>query len=263
MPTTRSVDEVEELKALFNDATVLISTDYRGLSVSAMNRLRGALRKSGAGYRISKNTLTRLAADEVGKPEMKDLIDGPVGWVYSHEDPSTTAKSLVEHIQEARLEMEIRGAILDGAILTRAQLEALAKLPSRDVLLAMLMGQMNAPMRGLVTVMSGPARALAIVLQRIAEMAPSAPADDVAEETVPEAAADEAAPPEAEAEESGSAEAAPEAAAESTEEADSAPEAEAVAEEPTAVDESETSGDASEAEEKPETPETEGGEDEE
>ena len=139
MPTTRSVSEVEELKTLFTDARVLISTNYRGLSVTEMNALRAALRKNGTRYRISKNTLSRLAADEIGKPEIKDLIDGPVGWVYTMDDPSGAAKSLVEHLDEARIEMEIRGALMDGNILTTAQLQALAKLPNRDVLLAMLM----------------------------------------------------------------------------------------------------------------------------
>jgi len=253
MPTTRSVSEVEELKELFTDARVLISTDYRGLSVTEMNALRAALRKSGARYRISKNTLSRLAADEAGKPEMKDLIDGPVGWVYTQDDPSVAAKSLVEHLDDARIEMEIRGALMDGHILTTEQLKALAKLPSRDVLLAMLMGQMNAPVRGLATVLAGPIRGLAVVLQRISELAPAAPEEDAtdapASEATPEEAAEEAAPAEAE----------PEATAE-----EAAPaEAEAVSDESEAAvaeEESESSGDDSEAEEKPEG---EGGEDEE
>ncbi len=259
MPTTRSVSEVEELKALFTDARVLISTDYRGLSVTEMNALRAALRKGGARYRISKNTLSRLAADEAGKPEMKDLIDGPVGWVYTLEDPSSAAKSLVEHLEDARIEMEIRGALMDGNILTTEQLQALAKLPSRDVLLAMLMSQMNAPVRGLATVLAGPIRGLAVVLQRISELAPDASEEEAlaAEEAeaTPEAAAEEAAPPKAEAE----AEAEPEAKAEEAAPAES----EAASEEPEAAateEESESSGDDSKAEEKPEG---EGGEDEE
>jgi large subunit ribosomal protein L10 len=216
-----------------------------------MNALRAALRKNGARYRISKNTLSRLAADEIGKPEMKDLIDGPVGWVYTMGDPSGAAKSLVEHLDDARVEMEIRGALMDGNILTTAQLEALAKLPSRDVLLAMLMGQMNAPVRGLATVLAGPVRGLAVVLQRISELASAAteedaPAEDDAEaEVAPEASAEEEAPAEAE----------------SAPEEEAAP-AEAASEEPEAAaekEETDSSGDDSEAEEKPEG---EGGEEE-
>jgi len=227
------------------------------LSVTEMNALRAALRKGGARYRISKNTLSRLAADEAGKPEMKDLIDGPVGWVYTLEDPSSAAKSLVEHLEDARIEMEIRGALMDGNILTTEQLMALAKLPSRDVLLAMLMSQMNAPVRGLATVLAGPIRGLAVVLQRISELAPDASEEEAlaAEEAeaTPEAAAEEAAPPKAEAE------AEPEA---TTEEAAPA-ESEAASEEPKAAateEESESSDDDSKAEEKPAG---EGGEDEE
>ena len=111
---------------------------------------------------------------------MKDLIDGPVGWVYTMDDPSGAAKSLVEHLDDARVEMEIRGALMDGNILTTAQLVALAKLPRRDVLLAMLMGQKNAPVRGLATVLAGPVRGLAVVLQRISELAPAATEEEPA-----------------------------------------------------------------------------------
>ena len=177
MPTERSVAEVEELKALFTEASVLISTDYRGMNVAAMNLFRRALRNGGIKYRISKNTLVSIAADEIGRPEIKDLVAGPVGWVYTDADPSTAAKLLVDHIQAERLDMVIHGALMGDQMLSREQVEALARLPGREQLLAMLFSQMNAPVAGLATVLAGSIRGLATVLQRISELEGAADAD--------------------------------------------------------------------------------------
>ena len=177
MPTERSVAEVEELKALFTEASLLISTDYRGMNVAAMNLFRRALRNGGIKYRISKNTLASIAADEIGRPEIKDLVVGPVGWVYTDADPSTAAKSLVDHIQAERLDMVIHGALMGDQMLSREQVEALARLPGREQLLAMLFSQMNAPVAGLATVLAGSIRGFATVLQRISELAGAADAD--------------------------------------------------------------------------------------
>ncbi len=190
MPTERSVAEVEELKALFTEASVLISTDYRGMNVAAMNLFRRALRNGGIKYRISKNTLASIAADEIGRPEIKDLVVGPVGWVYTDADPSAAAKSLVDHIQAERLDMVIHGALMGDQMLSREQVEALARLPGREQLLAMLFSQMNAPVAGLATVLAGSIRGLATVLQRISELEGAADGEAPAGE--PDAAAGDA-----------------------------------------------------------------------
>ncbi|MCH7738778.1 MAG: 50S ribosomal protein L10 [Chloroflexi bacterium] len=190
MPTERSVAEVEELKALFTEASLLISTDYRGMNVAAMNLFRRALRNGGIKYRISKNTLASIAADEIGRPEIKDLVVGPVGWVYTDADPSTAAKSLVDHIQAERLDMVIHGALMGDQMLSREQVEALARLPGREQLLAMLFSQMNAPVAGLATVLAGSIRGLATVLQRISEL--EGAADGEASAGEPDAAAGDA-----------------------------------------------------------------------
>ncbi len=193
MPTERSVAEIEELKALFTEASVLISTDYRGMNVAAMNLLRRALRNGGIKYRVSKNTLASIAADEIGRPEIKDLVVGPVGWVYTDADPSAAAKSLVDHIEAERLDMVIHGGLMGDQMLSKEQIEALARLPGREQLLAMLFAQMNAPVAGLATVLAGSIRGLATVLQRISELdGAAAAAADGSEAAADEAGAEEA-----------------------------------------------------------------------
>jgi len=176
MPTERSIAEVAEFKEIFADATVVISTNYTGQNVASMEALRTTLRANGAKYRVGKNTLARIAADEIGRPEIKELVNGPCGFVVSAGDPAAAAKVLVDHVKSTRMTLQILGGALQGRVISSAAVEDLASLPSREVLLARLFGQMNAPVTGLVTVLSGPARGLATVLRRRAEQLEGAPA---------------------------------------------------------------------------------------
>ncbi len=166
MPTERSVKAVETLTAAFSESPLVVAAEYRGLDVARMNGLRTALRQADCRFRIAKNTLARIAADNAGRPHLKEIIDGPIGFVTSPGDPANAAKVLVEYVQANRLEMNVVGGLLDEQVLSPERVDALAKLPTRDELLAKLLGNMNGPVQGLVTVLNGPVRALAIVLQR-------------------------------------------------------------------------------------------------
>ena len=166
MPTERNAREVKALTDRFSSASIVISTNFRGLGVRTMDKFRRALRKGGARYRITKNTLALIAADEAERPEIKEIVDGPSGYVMTEGDPGAAAKALMDHIRAERLDMTVRGAVLGRDVLDAARFETFASLPSRDELLSRVLGQMNAPITGLVTVLSGPVRALATVLQR-------------------------------------------------------------------------------------------------
>ena len=166
MPTERNIREVEALVERFSNASIVISTNYSGMAVQSMDRFRRSLREKGAQYRITKNTLARIAADSAGRPEIKEIVEGPCGYVTTEGDAVAAASALVSSIRAERLSMTVVGAVLGREVLSVGRFETLASLPGRDVLLARLMGQMNAPITGLVTVLSGPIRALATVLQR-------------------------------------------------------------------------------------------------
>lgn len=166
MPTERSIKEVETLVESFTGASIVIATNYGGMPVQSMVRFRRSLREKGAQYRITKNTLARIAADNAGRPEIKEIVEGPCGYVTTEGDAVVAASTLMSSIRAERLSMTVVGAVLGREVLSVERFETLASLPGRDVLLARLMGQMNAPITGLVTVLSGPIRALAIVLQR-------------------------------------------------------------------------------------------------
>ena len=165
MPTDKKVKAVEELKEKFSGCTITIATDYRGLPVAAMTDLRRALREKGVEYRVVKNSLSYIAADAVGKPQLKDIIQGPTGLIFGYGDPVEPAKVLVEYIRSTRSPLTITGATLDVRILTPAEVNRLAQLPARDVLVSQLLGQMQAPVANLISVLSAPIRGLLTVLQ--------------------------------------------------------------------------------------------------
>jgi large subunit ribosomal protein L10 len=203
MPTDKAVAEVEELKTVLSEAKLIISTDYRGLNVTEMSALRRAIRESGGTYRVAKNTLVKIASDEIGRPEISEIIVGPTGFVLSTDDPVGPARALMTHIQENRLDIVVNGAYLEGTLVNADRVKYLSNLPSREELIGKVLGQMNAPIANLVGVLSGTLRGLMTVLQAHIDQGGNAIATESAEaeetEAAPQAAAEEAEEPVAEA----------------------------------------------------------------
>ena len=169
MPTERKANLVEEMRQWMQECTVAISTDYTGLSVSAMTNLRRSLREKNVHFRIIKNTLAYRAADAAGRPAFKEVVEGPTAFAFSYGEATDPAKALVEFIRSTRSPLKIRGGILGDRVLTVEQVDNLATLPSKEELIARLMGQLNAPTTGLVHVLNANIAGLARVLQRHVE----------------------------------------------------------------------------------------------
>jgi len=165
MPTDKSVAEVEELKSVLAEANLIISTDYRGLNVTELSALRRAVREAGGTYRVSKNTLVKIASEEIDRPEISEIVVGPTGFVLSNDDPVAPTRALMNHIEENHLEIAINGAYLEGKVVGVDRVKYLSTLPSREELVAKVLGQMNAPIANLVSVLSGTVRGLMTVLQ--------------------------------------------------------------------------------------------------
>ena len=165
MPTQAKVDAVNILAEKFEKSSVLITTNYAGLPVAEMTELRRALREAGVEYRISKNTLAFLAADQAGKPAVKDAINGPTGIAFGYGEPTEPAKALSGFIRTNRSALTIQGGELDGRSLSSDDVQRLADVPSREVLIATMLMRMNGPISGLVNVLNGPLSGLARVLQ--------------------------------------------------------------------------------------------------
>ena len=169
MPTTDKARQVEELAERFSRSTIVITTDYTGLGVDQMTELRRALREKDVEFRVIKNSLALLAADAAGKPEVKEVIEGPTGIAFGYGDASVPAKALADFIRTTKSALTIRGAELDGRVLDTEQVQQLARLPGRDELVAQLLSLMQSPITGLVYVLNGPISGLARVLRQHAD----------------------------------------------------------------------------------------------
>lgn len=129
-----------------------------------IQQLRASLRESQAELRVAKNTLTKIAAHAQEITGLDETLVGPTALVFAWEDPAQPAKVLRDFARSSGI-LEIKGGVMEGEILTPEQIGAIADLPSRDELVAKVVGGISAPLYGLVNVMSGPVRSLAYVLQ--------------------------------------------------------------------------------------------------
>ena len=146
----------------------MILADYRGLTVKEMQALRAALRDSGAELRVYKNTLAQIAMRELALPDLGDLLDGPTAFLFSYSDPVAPAKAIVDFTKDHKL-LEIKGGFIDSTITSAAGVQALASLPSREVLIAKLLGTMLNPIQGFARVLNGPVEAFARTVQAVAD----------------------------------------------------------------------------------------------
>jgi len=166
MPTPEKEKQVEEIKNRLENCTIAIATGYTGMSATDMNNLRSEMRAQNIEYLVVKNTLTLRAAAEAGKDRINELLDGPTGLAFGYGDATSVAKGINNYINTARLPLEIHGAMMNNDILGSNQVIQLASLPSKDQLIAQLVGQMQSPITSIVNVLSAPYRNLAVVLQR-------------------------------------------------------------------------------------------------
>jgi Ribosomal protein L10 len=139
---------VEELHEAWSQAEAGLVAHYRGLSVAEMSELRRALRAAGVSLRVVKNTLARRAVKDTGFSVVTDLLAGPTAVAYG-EDAVGMAKVLVDFSKQNKT-LEILGGVLEGRLLEKKDVAALANLPSREVLVGMLLNVMQAPLSGFV-----------------------------------------------------------------------------------------------------------------
>ena len=162
----------QELVAQYTDllsrsqATIL--TDYRGLTATEISGLRNKLREVDSQYHVIKNTLFRLALQNVGHSVPEELLVGPVAVSFCLGEIPPSAKTLVDFAKDSKV-LIIKGGLLSGKAIGVEDIQALASLPSREVLLAQVLAGMQSPISGLVTVLSGPIRGLLNVLKARSE----------------------------------------------------------------------------------------------
>ncbi len=153
MPSAKVLEakkqQVEEIKAQLTKAVSGVFVDYCGLTVEQDTELRNKLRAAGVEYKVVKNTLTRFAAKEVGLDGLDEILNGPTALAISEHDEVTAAKVLADFAKDNE-QLEIKSGFLEGKVVSVDEVKKLADTPSRDVLIAKIMGSMNAPISKLV-----------------------------------------------------------------------------------------------------------------
>ena len=171
MPTSKKEEEVKLIAERLSRCTSAIATDYRGLTTTEMNRLRSRLRDKGVEYRVVKNTLARLAAEQSGKQSLHPFLQGPTALAFGYQDVAEPAKALVSYMRSERSELSIKGGLMDGDSMSAEQVHTLATLPSKEQLVANYLAALQAPVYALHYVLSAQLRGLATVLDaRISQL---------------------------------------------------------------------------------------------
>jgi large subunit ribosomal protein L10 len=179
---------VGELAERLGQASIALVSEYRGLTAGEATEMRRRLRAVRGELRVAKNTLIRRAIKETRFAPLEDKLGGPVGLVLSFADPIELAKAVTGH-RELGEKFKIRGGVLEGRALSAAEIEALATLPPREVVLAQLLGLIAAPATRLVRLLNEPGSAMARLVNALGKKGGEAPA---AEPPVAEASATEA-----------------------------------------------------------------------
>ncbi|NLJ87058.1 MAG: 50S ribosomal protein L10 [Firmicutes bacterium] len=166
MARPEKVALVEELKDKLSRAQSVILTDYRGLDVGELTELRRQLWEAGVEYKVAKNTLTNIAAQETNLSELEQYLKGPTAIAFGYDEPVSAAK-VISEFARIHKDLEIKGGVLEGMVIDVAQIQALADLPSREELLAMVARAMQGPISGLANVLQGTIRSLAYALEAV------------------------------------------------------------------------------------------------
>ena len=186
--------QVAEITEVLKNAATGVLVDYRGLTVEEDTKLRNDLRAAGVNYFVVKNTLLRLAANQVGLEDLDSILHGPTALAVS-EDPVAPAKILFDFAKQNE-KMEIKSGFMDGKVMSMDELTTLAKTPSKETLIAKIMGSLNAPASNLVrllnTIVEGGEEIADLIAKKNGEAKEEAPAEAPAEVEAP--AAEEAAP---------------------------------------------------------------------
>lgn len=138
--------EVNEVVEKMNAANSLVVVDYLGLSVAEVTELRKQLREAGVEFKVIKNTIMRRALDSQELEYHEEVFQGPTAVAFGMEDAVAPAKILSDFAKEAEA-LELKGGILEGKVLSKEEIQQIAKLPNREGLLSMLLSVLQAPVR--------------------------------------------------------------------------------------------------------------------
>ena len=150
----------------FKTAKMAIVTEYRGLSVAQMTRLRREIRNASGEYQVIKNTLVRRALQDTAYDELNRLLSGPNGWVFAYDDPVMLSKALVKFADDND-KLAIKGGIFEGQFMEPAKVKVLAQMPSKPELQAKLLALMQAPATQMARLVQDPGARIVRLLETL------------------------------------------------------------------------------------------------
>ncbi|MDD4860389.1 MAG: 50S ribosomal protein L10 [Dehalococcoidales bacterium] len=164
MPREHKAKVIEELQEVFGEASIGVVTDYRGIPTPELNVLRKKLREAGVSFKVVKNTLAEIAAKNAGREDLAQSFTGPAAIVLGYDDVSQPAKIITEHIRSTKSALKIKSGFLKGKLLTEKDVQTLATLPPKEVLISQVLAGMQSPIVILITYLASPLRGLGNVL---------------------------------------------------------------------------------------------------
>ena len=159
---------VQEIADKMKNAQGTVVVDYRGLNVEEVTELRKKARENNIDYKVYKNSMMRFAAKEAGVEGLLDVLVGPTAIAFCEDDPVATAKLINDFAGEHKA-LEIKAGVVEGKVLDVAGVKELAELPPREVLVAKVLGGLNAPISGFANVLNANLKGLVVALNAIAE----------------------------------------------------------------------------------------------
>lgn len=153
MPSVKNINSVKELSVKLDKAKAIYFTDYLGLDVVSVTKLRKNFVEKGVEFTVAKNTLIKLAAKEVGISGVDEFLEGPTAIAFGYDDPTSPARVIKEFLKDFD-KPSVKGMIFDGEIFTSDQFDKIANLSSKEQLLSKLVGMLNSPMSKLSSVLN-------------------------------------------------------------------------------------------------------------
>lgn len=167
MPTEQKIASVEEVETLLKDSKAVYFADFTGIDVPAFTDLRRQLHSEGVTFRVVKNRLAKIAAANAGIDGLDDAFKGPTGMVCANEDPLAPARLMAKFAETSDGKPKVKFGYMDGTIYVEEQVAALAKLPTREVLLTQLVTGLQSPITGLACCLSGILQSLVGTIQAV------------------------------------------------------------------------------------------------
>lgn len=159
---------VSEIKEAIQNSKSVSIVEYRGLNVEQVSDLRNKFRAEGVSYKVYKNTMVKIALEELGYEGFEEYLNGPNGFVFSNDDMVAGPRIAVD-FAKTNDKLVVKAGLLEGKVVDANDVKALAKLPSREVLIAQVLGGLNAPIAGFANVLQGTLRKLVYALNAVKE----------------------------------------------------------------------------------------------